>query len=162
MGKRLVAYFSASRGRVTEKLAKEMASASGADIFEIKPKEPYTEADINWVNPLSRCNREKFGNKDVPVEGKVENMSEYDFIMLGFPIWYGCAPNVVNTFLKDYDLAGKKIAVFATSGGSGIGKTADKLRPYVSDTTEIVEAVRMSGSESPEELKKWADECENK
>ena len=162
MGKRLVAYFSASRGRVTEKLAKELASASGADVFEIKPEEPYTEADINWVNPLSRCNREKFGKKDVPVKGKVENMSEYDFIMLGFPIWYGCAPNVVNTFLKDYDLADKKIAVFATSGGSGIGKTADKLKPYVSDTTEIVDAVRMNGSEGTEELKKWADKCENK
>ena len=69
---------------------------------------------------------------------------------------------MVNTFLKDYDLADKKIAVFATSGGSGIGKTEDKLRPYLSDTTEIVDAVRMSGSESPEEFKKWADECENK
>jgi flavodoxin len=163
MGKRLVAYFSASKGKVTEHLAKELAEASCADIFEIKPEVPYTEADINWVNPLSRCNKEKFGKKDVPVEGKVGNMEEYDLIMIGFPIWYGCAPNVVNTFLKDYDLSGKKIAVFATSGGSGIGKTADKLKPYISDTTEIVTAERMSGSESREALKAWADRCdENK
>ncbi len=160
MGKRLVAYFSASKGKVTERLARELAEASEADLFEIRPQVPYTEADIKWVNPLARCNKEKFGNKEVPVEGQVENMDEYDLIMLGFPIWYGCAPNVVNTFLKGYDLSEKKIAVFATSGGSGIGKTAEKLKPYVAESTKIVKAERMSGSESKDHLKAWADECD--
>ena len=125
----LTAYFSASG--VTEEIAKAVADAAQADLFEIRPEKPYSGADLRWMNPLARCNREKLGGKDVPVAGTVEGMDEYDMIYLGFPIWYGCAPNVINTFLKGYDLSGKRIAVFATSGGSGIGKTAEKLRPYL-------------------------------
>ncbi len=137
MGKTLVTYFSAEG--TTAKVAKEYAEKIGADIFEIKPEVPYSAADIRWVNPLARCNKEKIGKKDVPVVGKIENFADYDSIYIGFPIWYGSAPNVVNTFCKGYDWTGKRVFAFATSGGSGIGKTADKLRPFVNGA-ESVEA----------------------
>ena len=135
--KPLVIYFSAEGN--TAKVAKKIAEDKDADIFEIVPEEPYSKADLRWINPIARCNREKFGKKDVPVVGNVENFAEYDTVYIGFPIWYGCAPNVVNTFCKAYDWTGKKIYVFATSGGSGIGKTAEKLQPYVNGG-EIAEA----------------------
>ncbi len=127
--KTLVVYFSAEGH--TARVAREFAESIGADVFEIVPEEPYTDADINWRNPLSRCNKEKFGKKDVPVAGRVETFGDYDTVYIGFPIWYGCAPNVVNTFCKDYDWTGKTVRIFATSGGSGIGRTAEKLQPYV-------------------------------
>lgn len=133
--KTLVAYFSAEG--TTAKVAKEFADKIGADMFEIVPVEPYTKADIKWTNPVARCNKEKIGKKDVPVAGKVENFDEYDTVYLGFPIWYYCAPNVINTFCKGYDWTGKKVYAFATSGGSGIGKTAEKLAPYLAGATEI-------------------------
>ncbi|MBR2575760.1 MAG: flavodoxin [Firmicutes bacterium] len=127
--KTLVVYFSAEGH--TARVAREFAESIGADVFEIVPEEPYTDADINWRNPLSRCNKEKFGKKDVPVAGRIETFGDYDTVYIGFPIWYGCAPNVVNTFCKDYDWTGKTVKIFATSGGSGIGRTAEKLQPYV-------------------------------
>jgi len=127
--KTLIAYFSAEG--TTAKVAKELAEAAGTDIFEIVPVKPYTAADINWKNPLARCNREWAGKKEVPVAGKIDHFDEYDAVLIGFPIWYGCAPNVVNTFCKGYDWSGKQVYAFATSGGSGIGKTAEKLRPYL-------------------------------
>ena len=133
--KTLVIYFSAQG--TTAKIAKELAANINADLFEIKPEKPYSLADIRWVNPLARCNREKFGNKDVPVSGRLENLSDYDTVLLGFPIWYGCAPNVVNTFCKDYDWSGIKVYAFATSGGSGIGKTAEKLAPYLKGAASV-------------------------
>jgi len=135
--KTLVTFFSV--GGRTAGIAKEFAQLIGADIFEITPVEPYTKADITWVNPMARCNKEKFGKQDVPVQGKIENFADYDCVYIGFPIWYGAAPNVVNTFCKDYDWTGKKVYAFATSGGSGIGKTAEKLAPYLSGA-ESVEA----------------------
>ena len=147
--KALVAYFSASG--VTARAAQAVAEAAGADLFEIKPEKPYTDADLNYMNPMARCNREKLGKKDVPVAGRVANMAEYDTLYVGFPIWYGCAPNVVNTFLKGYDLTGKKLYAFATSGGSGIGKTAEKLKPYAPGA-EVVEAKLLS---SPSDAKAW-------
>lgn len=133
--KTLVTYFSAEG--TTAKVAKELAETIGADIFEIKPEKPYTAADIRWTNPLARCNREKFGNKDVPVIGSVENFSDYDTVLIGFPIWYGAAPNVVNTFFKGNEWSGKRVLAFATSGGSGIGKTAEKLKPYVKGAASV-------------------------
>ena len=154
MSKKLVAYFSASG--VTAKLAKKLAEAIGADLFEIKPVEPYSEADQNWKNPLARCNKEKIGKKDVPVSGIVENMDEYDTVYLGFPIWYWAAPNVVNTFVKQYDFSHKKVVLFATSGGSDMGKTAEKLQPYLGSEAEIVDAKVMNENPSLEALKAWA------
>jgi len=135
--KTLVTWFSAEGH--TAKVGKELAEKIGSDEFEIVPEVPYTKADIRWVNPLARCNKEKFGKKDVPVTGSVADFASYDTVYIGFPIWYGCAPNVVNTFCKGYDWSGKKVVVFATSGGSGIGKTAEKLQPYVNGA-EIVSA----------------------
>ncbi len=154
MIKSLVTFFSAEG--TTKKVAERLAEAIGADLFEIVPEKPYTAADIKWMNPVARCNREMLGKKDVPVAGRVENMDDYETVFVGFPIWYGCAPNVVNTFLKGYDLSGKKIAAFATSGGSGIGRTAQKLQPYAGKGT-VVDAKVFSPSAGAEELKAWAE-----
>ena len=133
--KTLTAYFSA--GGYTASLAKRVAEAAESDLFRIEPEVPYTEADIRWTNPLARCNKEKLGKKDVPVAGKVNNFADYDEVFIGFPIWYGCAPNVVNTFCQEYNWAGKRVYAFATSGGSGIGKTAEKLKPYVKGAISV-------------------------
>ena len=149
--KPLVAYFSASN--TTAQVAKELAEAAGADLFEIRPEKPYTDAELNWKNPLARCNKEKIGKKDVTVEGTIDGFESYDIVFIGFPIWYGSAPNVVNTFAKGYDWTGKKIGIFATSGGSGIGKTAAKLAPYVKGAEIIDAKVNLKGGE----LKDWAD-----
>ncbi|MCR5431500.1 MAG: flavodoxin [Lachnospiraceae bacterium] len=127
--KTIVIYFSAEG--TTAKVAREFAAGIQADVFEIVPEEAYTKADLRWINPVARCNKEKFGKKDVPVVGKIDDFDAYDTVYIGFPIWYGCAPNVVNTFCGNYDWTGKKVSIFATSGGSGIGKTAEKLEPYV-------------------------------
>lgn len=136
--KTLVAYFSAEG--TTARLAKHLADAIHADCFEIKPVEPYTAADINWKNPLARCNKEKIGKKDVPYVGTVSNFDQYDTICLGFPIWYYGAPNIIQTFCKDYDWTGKKIILFATSGGSNLGKTADKLKPFIKGDPTVISA----------------------
>ena len=136
--KSLVVYFSAEG--TTAKYAEALAAAADADIFEIRPETPYTQADINWRNPVSRCNREKIGKKDVPINGTVADWDAYDTVYVGFPIWYYGAPNVINTFCKGYDWSGKKVVIFATSGGSAIGKTAEKLRPYLKGDPEIVSA----------------------
>jgi flavodoxin len=146
----LVAYFSAEAG-TTRRIAEGLADAVAADLYEIKPEKPYSEADLRWTNPLARCNREKLGKKDVPVEGKVPGWAEYDTVYLGFPIWYYGAPNVIQTFCKGYDWSGKKIYIFATSGGSGIGKTAQKLEVFVRGGT-IADARRAA---SVEELSGW-------
>ncbi len=140
----LVAYFSAEG--TTKKIAEEFAERNGANIFEIVPKEPYTKADINWRNPLSRCNKEQIGGKDVPVVGEVD-LGKYDTVYLGFPIWYGQAPRVVYTFCKGYDWSGINIHAFATSGGSAIGKTAEKLKKYVSGAESVDAKLVRSASE---------------
>ncbi len=152
MGKILVAYFSA--GGTTAKLAKAVAEAVGADLFEIRPEKPYTEADLKWTNPFARCNREKFGKKDVPIAGNPDGIGTYDAVLLGFPIWYYGAPNVVESFLRRNDLSGKRVALFATSGGSDIGKTAEKLKPLLGAGAEITGA-RVFRDADPEELNRW-------
>ena len=151
--KTLIVYFSAESG-TTAKVAKAAAAALGADLYEITPEKPYTAADLKYTNPLARCNREFFVKKDVPVTGKIESFSDYDTVLIGFPIWYGCAPLVVNTFCKGYDWSGKKVAAFATSGGSGIGKTAEKLRPFVSGGDLLGARLVRSGAE----LTAWVKE----
>lgn len=147
--KTLIAYFSV--GGRTRKVAAAISKAVKGEAFEIVPEEPYTPADIKWMNPLARCNKEKMGKKDVPVVGRVEDFESYDTVYIGFPIWYYGAPNVVNTFCKSYDWTGKKVYVFATSGGSDIGKTAEKLQPYVNGA-EIVDAKVITGKD---ELISW-------
>ena len=147
--KTLVAYFSAQG--TTAALAKALAEKTGADLFEIEPVTPYTAADIRWTNPLARCNREKIGKKDVPVAGAVADWESYDLVYLGFPIWYYGAPNVVNTFCKGYNWEGKQAVLFATSGGSDIGRTAEKLQPYMPGA-KILKARVLKGAEELDEL----------
>ena len=147
--KTLVAYFSAEG--TTAALARALAEKIGADLFEIRPVTPYTAADIRWTNPLARCNREKIGKKDVPVAGTVANWADYDRVYLGFPIWYYGAPNVVNTFAKGYDWQGKQVVLFATSGGSDIGRTAEKLQPYMPGA-QILQARVLRGEGELDEL----------
>ncbi len=156
MSKAVVAYFSAEG--TTELVAKNLARQAGLDVFEIEPVEKYTPSDINWKNPLARCNKEKIGKKDVPIKNKLENFEQFDTVFIGFPIWYYGAPNIIQTFVKDYDWTGKKIALFATSGGSEMGKTAEKLLPFFGGKGEIVAAKLFRGSVTKEDLKNWAEE----
>ena len=118
----LVAYFSASAGKVTEKMAEKLAKAVDGDLFEIKPEPTYTEADLDWTNPESRSSKEMKDNPSFrpPIAEKVDNMDDYDTIFVGFPIWWYIAPTIINTFLESYDLSGKTIIPFASSGSSGI------------------------------------------
>lgn len=156
MSKKLVAFFSASG--VTALVAKKLADALSADIFEIKSKTPYTEKDLDWRNPLSRSSVE-MQNRDIrpEIEDKDAKISSYDTIFLGFPIWWYVAPTLINTFLEKYDFSGKKIVLFATSGGSGFGKTADGLKDSVAKDTVIIEGKLFGRDVTAEELKKWAE-----
>ena len=118
----LVAYFSASG--VTERAAKALAKAAKADLFEIKPEIPYTDADLNWMDKKSRSSVEMNNPAPRPaIAEKVANMEQYEAVFVGFPIWWYVAPTIINTFLESYDFSGKTIIPFATSGGSGMGKT---------------------------------------
>jgi len=127
MRKVLVAYFSASG--VTKKVAEEIASAVNGDLFEIEPEVAYTSADLNWMDKKSRSSIEMSDKTFRPEMVKKElNMSEYESILLGFPIWWYVAPTIINTFLESYDFSGKKITLFATSGGSGFGNTVRELK----------------------------------
>ncbi|MDO4976726.1 MAG: flavodoxin [Eubacteriales bacterium] len=137
MANTLVAYFSASG--VTKKVAEKLAAAAKADIHEIKPVVPYTKADLNWMDKKSRSSVE-MGNKSFRPEIMKENLdlAPYDTILLGFPIWWYVAPTIINTFLESYDFAGKKIVLFATSGGSGFGNTVAELKASATGA-EIIE-----------------------
>ncbi|MBQ8966739.1 flavodoxin [Ruminococcus sp.] len=128
MSKKLVAYFSA--GGSTEKTAKKLAETAGADLYEIRPASPYTAEDLNWQNKQSRSSVEMSDHSSRPALADTSaDMSAYDTVYVGFPIWWYIAPTIINTFLESYDLSGKKMILFATSGGSGFGKTAENLRP---------------------------------
>jgi flavodoxin len=151
--KTLVAYFSASGN--TASLAKRVAQAAEADLFEIKPVEPYTDADLKWTNPLARCNKEKIGKKNVPIAYRVQDMDEYGLVLIGFPIWYYAAPNIIETFVKSYDFSGKKVALFATSGGSDITKAPARLQPLMKG--EIIGAKLFSPDASYAELNVWTN-----
>ena len=126
MSRKLVAYFSATG--TTAKVAETLADAIGADIYEIEPEVPYTEADLNWRDANSRSSIEMNDPLSRPaIAGKRDNMADYDTIYVGFPIWWYVAPTIINTFLESYDMTGKTIIPFATSGSSGMGKTNEKL-----------------------------------
>lgn len=125
--KKLVAYFSASG--VTKNAAEKLAGLAGADLFEIKPAVPYTRADLDWTDKNSRSTVEMKDPASRPeIAEKCENMDEYDTVFVGFPIWWYVAPTIIDTFLESYDFSGKTVIPFATSGGSGMGKTVDVLR----------------------------------
>ena len=156
MAKKLVAYFSASG--VTAKVADMLADAIGADIHEISPKVPYTKADLNWMNKKSRSSIE-MNDKSIRPEIAESNVQidNYDVIFLGFPIWWYVAPTIINTFLEKYDFSGKKIILFATSGGSKFGKTVEELKVSVSADTEIIEGKLLNGRQSIATIKVWTD-----
>ena len=127
MSRTLVAYFSASG--VTARLAETIAKAAGADLYEIVPKVPYTAANLNWNNSSSRSSVEMNDKASRPeIAEEVENMGQYDTVFVGFPIWWYEAPRIIHTFLESYDFSGKTVIPFATSGGSGMGKTSDILQ----------------------------------
>ena len=127
MSKKLVAYFSASG--VTAKVANALAEALVATLHEIKPEIPYTAADLDWMNKQSRSSVEMSDKSSRPaIKDKLDNMADYDVVYLGFPIWWYVAPTIINTFLESYDMSGKTIILFATSGGSGFGKTVEALK----------------------------------
>lgn len=152
--KSLVAYFSASG--VTARAAKTLAEAAGADLYEIKPKMPYTKADLNWMDKNARSSIEMKDPSSRPeLADENADIASYDVIFLGFPIWWYVAPTIINTFLEAYDFSGKTIILFATSGGSGVGKTVEKLKPSVSDTTVIKEGKLLNGHVTKENLENW-------
>ena len=127
MSNTLVAYFSATG--VTARMARKLAALAEADLFEIIPEEPYTKEDLDWTNKNSRSSVEMADKTSRPAIKKlVENMKQYDVICIAFPIWWYVAPHIINTFLESYDLSGKAVILFATSGGSGFGKTVEELR----------------------------------
>lgn len=154
MSKKLVAYFSASG--VTEKMAKTLAEVTGADLFEIHPAVPYTTADLDWMNKKSRSSVEMSNPDSRPEIGnKIPDMGQYDTVFVGFPIWWYVAPTIINTFLESYDFTGKKIATFATSGGSGMGKT-DSILKKCAPNADWKEGKRF-GSADKNALKAWAE-----
>ena len=156
MSKKLVAYFSASG--VTAALAKNLAAAIDADLFEIEPVIRYAKADLDWTNKNSRSSVEMNDKLSRPaVAKKLGNMSEYDEVFVGFPIWWYIAPTIVNTFLEGYDLAGKTIVPFATSGGSGMGETNEYLANSCKGA-KLVEGKVFRRNADADELKKWAEE----
>lgn len=155
MSKKLVAYFSASG--TTAKVAETLAEATGADIFEIQPEVPYTKADLNWQNKSSRSSIEMQDPASRPaIAVKRDNMTNYDTIFVGFPIWWYVAPTIINTFLESYDLTGKTIVLFATSGGSGMGNTSKKLLPSCPGAN-LIEGKVLKGSVSKAELSIWLE-----
>ncbi|MBR2283757.1 MAG: flavodoxin [Ruminococcus sp.] len=137
MSKKLVAYFSASGN--TAKLAKKLADTAGADLYEIRPVVPYTSADLNWQDKQSRSSIEMRDHSSRPeIEPASVDITEYDTVYIGFPVWWYIAPTIINTFLESADFSGKRIILFATSGSSGFGKTVQNLTGSAPDA-EIVE-----------------------
>ncbi len=154
MSKRLVAYFSASG--VTKRAAEIVAEAAGADLYEITPKVRYTDADLNWMDKKSRSSVEMSDKKIRPeiITGDID-VAPYDEILIGFPIWWYVAPTIINTFLESYDFSGKKIVLFATSGGSGFGNTVRELQPSASNA-QIVEGKLLNGA-TKQSVSKWVE-----
>ena len=152
MSKKLVAYFSASG--ITRNVAKMVAEAAGADLYEITPKEAYTKADLNWMDKKSRSSVEMADKKIRPeITDTDAKIAEYDEIFLGFPIWWYVAPTIVNTFLEAYDFSGKKIVLFATSGGSGFGNTVKELQPSAPDAVITEGSLLNRGTK--QEISEW-------
>ena len=155
MSKKLVAYFSASG--VTKSAAERLAKAADADLFEIQPLVLYTKADLDWTNKKSRSSVEMNNPDSHPeIAKKVPNMEKYDMVFLGFPIWWYVAPTIINTFVESYDFSEKTVVPFATSGGSGMGKTEEMLRALCPNA--IWKKGKMLNQISDTELKKWLDD----
>ena len=155
MSKKLVAYFSASG--TTAAVAKNLAKAADADLLEIKPAVPYTRADLNWQDKNSRSSLEMRDKSSRPALAECDvNMAAYDTVFVGFPVWWYVAPTIINSFLEAHDFSGKKIVLFATSGGSGFGKAVEGLQPSAPGA-EIVEGAILNGRPNDAKLKAFAD-----
>ena len=155
MSRKLVAYFSATG--VTAKVAEKLAEAIGADIYEIEPAVPYSRADLDWQNAKSRSSVEMSDPTSRPaIAGKRDNMDVYDTIFIGFPIWWYEAPHIINTFLESYDMTGKTIIPFATSGGSGMGKTNESLTPSCKGA-KLIEGKVFKSRTNLSEIAIWVD-----
>ena len=154
MSKTLVAYFSASG--VTKRAAENLAAAAETDLYEIRPAVPYTSADLNWMDKSSRSTIESKARSSRPeLADKDADIAAYDRIFVGFPIWWYTAPAIIKTFLESYDFSGKTIILFATSGGSGLGKTAKDLEECCPGAV-IREGKLLNGNPSRDALKEWA------
>ena len=155
MSGKLVAFFSASG--VTAALAQRLSRAAGADLFEIKPAVPYTSADLDWTNASSRSSVEMKNPASRPeIAEKLPSMANYDVVFLGFPIWWYVAPTIINTFLESYDFSGKTIALFATSGGSPMGRTLEILRPLCNASVKWLPAKMLNGA-TDSDLNAWLE-----
>lgn len=155
MSKQLIAYFSASG--TTAAVAKNLAKAAGADLYEIRPETPYTSADLNWQNKNSRSSVEMRDKNSRPALADADaHIEDYDTVFIGFPIWWYVAPTIINSFLEQYDFTGKKIVLFATSGGSGFGKAVAGLQPSAPGAT-IVEGAVLNGRPNEAKLKAFAE-----
>ena len=154
MSKKLVAFFSASG--VTAQAARSLADAAEADLYEIKPAVPYSNADLDWMNKKSRSSIEMNDKASRPaIAGTDAHVADYDVVFVGFPIWWYIAPTIINTFLERYDFSGKKIVLFATSGGSGFGKTVSNLQPSAPNA-KIIEGKLLNGRHDKASLAAWA------
>ena len=155
----LVAYFSASEVRATERVAKTLAKATDADLYEIVPALAYTTEDLDWKDEESRSSIEMKDSTARPeIIGKVENIDQYTTIYVGFPIWWYTAPRVINTFLEQYDLTGKTIIPFATSGGSDIGKSGEDLKKASAPTANwILPGKVLNGNPPVDSIKDWVE-----
>lgn len=151
----LVAYFSATGN--TKAIAESVAELVGADFFEIVPSEPYTDEDLDYNNDNCRANQEQQDSKARPeISGTVENMENYDVVLIGHPIWWGEEPRIVDTFMESYDLSGKTVVNFCTSGGSGIAKSTENLKALAPDANWL-EGCRFEKNASEETIQEWID-----
>ncbi|MBQ7624257.1 MAG: flavodoxin [Clostridia bacterium] len=155
MKKVLVAYFSASG--VTKRLAENMANAAGADLFEIAPETPYTRADLDWTDAKSRSTLEMKDRNCRPTMAAKPDVSGYDVIFVGFPVWWYREPSIIDTFMESADFTGKTVVPFCTSGGSGLGDSAKNMQSLAPGAT-VPDGKRFSSSASAEELKKWTEQ----
>ena len=154
MTRALVAYFSASG--VTAKLAERLATATGADLFEIKPEQPYTPADLDWRDKTSRSTLEMNDRASRPaIATRVADMAQYDVVFVGFPVWWYREPSIIDTFMEAYDFAGKTVIPFATSGGSGIGPSGENMAALAPGAT-VETGARFAANASVDELGAWA------
>lgn len=154
-GRILVAYFSATH--TTEGVAEKIADGLQADLYEIVPEEPYTEADLDYNDNNSRSTLEMNDASARPaISGSVENMDQYDVVFLGYPIWWGEAPRIIDTFVESYDFTGKTIIPFCTSGGSGMGSSATDLE-QLTKGAEWLEGQRLSKNDSQDDIMEWVN-----
>lgn len=154
MSKKLIVYFSASG--TTKKIAERLAKVTSADLYEIKPAVPYTSADLNWMDKKSRSSVEMNDSASRPeIAEMLPNMADYETVFIGFPIWWYVAPRIISTFVESYDFSGKIMVPFATSGGSGMGRTVEELKKLCPDADW--KAGKMVNGASERELTDWAN-----